>query len=243
MTPHSAPDISKRLIAALEKEPRVNLHRNPIRIHAEQDMVRLQGTVESIIVKKLTAAVAQSLAGALPVLDQLRVAVTEPMEDGALLDKVIHELLDEPAFMEYTVRVRKNGAFEAFRDKREAAQGNIDIAVRDRIVVFEGLVGSLTHRRLAEVLVWWTAGCEDVDNRLRVTPPEQEHEGELIDAVRIVLEKDPLVHADQLQVDARRHTVTLQGYVASNEEKRLALLDTWYVPGVRDVTDRIVARR
>lgn len=242
MSPHAAPDLSKQLIASLEQEPRVDLHHNPIQIFVEQDLVRLEGTVQNIVVKKLAAATVRSQAGSLPVLDHLRVAVATPMEDGALLDKVINELLDEPAFLEYGVRVRKNGAFQTLRDRGDAAQGSLDITVRSSVITLEGLVGSLTHRRLAEVLAWWTAGCEDVDNRLRVTPPEQEHEGELIDAVRIVLEKDPLVHADQLQVDARRNTVTLQGYVASEQEKRLALLDAWYVPGVRDVVDRIVTR-
>ncbi len=242
MTQHPPSEISTRLVAALEREPRVNLHRNPIRVTVEEGLIRLEGTVESIIVKKVAAALAQHTAGKLPVLDRLRVAVTEPMEDGALLVKVIHELLEEPAFTEYGIRAKKNGAFDALRDKGNAARGNVDISVGAGIVTLEGMVGSLTHRRLAEVLVWWTAGCEDVENRLRVTPPEQENEGELIDAVRIVLEKDPLVHADQLHIGARRHTVTLQGYVGSNEERRLAVLDAWYVPGVRDVADRIVTR-
>lgn len=245
MTPRSASDtsLSKRLIAALEQEPRVNLRRNPIRVCFEGDVLRLEGTVENIIVKKRAAAIAQSVAGTLAVLDHLRVAVTESMEDGALLDKVTRELLDEPAFTEYSIRAKKTGAFRTLRDRGETPPGSLDIEVRDGIVTFAGLAGSLTHRRLAEVLAWWTAGCKDVNNRLRVTPPEQEHEGELIDAVRIVLEKDPLVHADQLHVEARRNKVTLQGYVASDEEKRLAILDTWYIPGVRDVADRIVTRR
>jgi len=30
--------------------------------------------------------------------------------------------------------------------------------------------------------------------------------------------------------------------VASKEEKKLAVLDAWYVPGVRDVVDRIESR-
>ena len=117
--------------------------------------------------------------------------------------------------------------------------GDIVIQIRDATVTLEGRVGSLTHRRLAEVLAWWSAGCEDVDNRLRVVPPEQENDGELSDAVRIVIEKDPLVQAGQLAVSVRGKIVTLSGYAASKEEQRLAVLDTWYVPGVRDVIDRI----
>ena len=118
----------------------------------------------------------------------------------------------------------------------------IDIEVVEGVVTLSGRVGSLTHRRLAEVLAWWTAGCELVENRLRVVPPEQENDGELTDAVRIVLEKDPLVQSSQISIDVQHGEVTLKGYVASEEERRLAVLDAWYVPGVREVVDRIQAR-
>jgi osmotically-inducible protein OsmY len=36
--------------------------------------------------------------------------------------------------------------------------------------------------------------------------------------------------------------VVLNGSVASEEEKSLAILDAWYVPGVADVVDRIEER-
>lgn len=235
-------DISRTLIAALEYDSRVNLRHNRIRVAVQREWVRLEGTVDSIIAKKVAVTTAQHVAGAMPVVDCLRVAVTEPQEDGALRVKVSHALSEEPAFMEYGIRTRHNGSFTRLREIRDAMEGNLDVTAQEGVVTLEGRVGSLSHRRLAEVLVWWTPGCQDVDNRLHVTPPEQENEGELVDAVRIVLEKDPLVHASQLHVSAKGNTVTLEGYVASREEQRLAVLDTWYIPGVRDVDDRIEAR-
>src|SRR3569833_379584 len=49
----------------------------------------------------------------------------------------------------------------------------------------------------------WTGGCELVENMLKVSPPERETDDELTDAVRLVLEMDPLVHADQIYASAR----------------------------------------
>ncbi|MEJ2061531.1 MAG: BON domain-containing protein [Gammaproteobacteria bacterium] len=40
------------------------------------------------------------------------------------------------------------------------------IATREGVVTLTGEVGSLTQRRLAEVLTWWTAGCELVPGTL-----------------------------------------------------------------------------
>jgi osmotically-inducible protein OsmY len=120
--------------------------------------------------------------------------------------------------------------------------GLIGIAVHKGVVQLTGKVGSLSHRRLAEVRAWWTGGCELVENHLKVEPPEKETDDELTDAVRMVLEMDPLVHAGQIYARARDGVVTLEGYVASKEEKKLAILDAWYVPGVHEVVDRLEAR-
>jgi len=104
--------------------------------------------------------------------------------------------------------------------------------LRDEVV-------NLTHCRLAEVLAWWAAGCERVENLLHVVPPEQETDDELADAVRLVIEKDPLLRADQLLITVQHGVITLDGYAASDEERHLAERDTWYIPGVQDVVDRI----
>ncbi len=178
----------------------------------------------------------------MPVRNHLRVAAAEREEDGALRDEVIGGLINESAFNEYTLRSVRNGDSEILRHGRDDS-GLIEIEVHQGTVILRGQVGSLNHRRLVEVLTWWTAGCEVVDNRLRVVPAQRDNADELVDAVCIVLEKDPLVHASQVRVSAAEGVVTLDGHVASNEEKMLAVLDAWYVPGVHDVVDRITTPR
>ncbi len=101
---------------------------------------------------------------------------------------------------------------------------------------------SLTHKRLAGVLAWWVPGSRDVVDGLGVEPPEQDHDGEVTDAVRMVLEKDPLVDAARVRVSATNYVVTLEGLVPSESEREMAELDAWYVLGVDKVVNRIEVR-
>jgi len=229
------------LLAALELDPRIDMHAYPIHIIEQDDRLVMEGTVANIAAKKLTLRIAQRVCGACPVLDRLHIAAS-PMEAGQLQAEVIDILLSEPAFTDYGMRVKRGNEFETWRASKSELGELVDIEVSKGVVTLSGRVGSLTHRRLAEVLAWWTAGCELVENRLRVVPPEKENDGELTDAVRIVLEKDPLVHSGQISIDVHHGEVTLNGFVGSDEERRLAVLDAWYVPGVREVVDRIQAR-
>lgn len=230
------------LMAALERDPRIDVHHHPVRVSFREGEWVLEGFVKNIAAKKLVQAAARRLAGDTSILDRLRVFAAEPKEDGALRDEVCNLLSQEPVFLEYGLRIVGNGGPITLREPREDASRVLDIEVSNGTVIMTGSVGSLSHRRLAEALVWWTAGCEVVDNRLQVFPPEEDNDGELADVILMVLEKDPLVHASQLSLSVKNGVVTLEGYVASKEEKHLAVMDTWCVPGVQDVIDHIEAR-
>jgi len=241
-------DRIKAILADLEHDTRVNLHEYPIRIGVENGAITLEGTVGDIAAKRIAHAVAYRHADHSPVVDRLRVAVPPSEREGGLRDEVVNLLQQEPVFRECGLYVREGDRLDAIRVGRsewpnriegEWGEQRIEIEVKDGTVVLSGTVLSLSHRRFAEVLAWWAAGCESVVNWLHVAPPEQETDDELADAVRMVLEKDPLVHQPQIHITAEQGTVTLEGYLASDEERRLAVLDAWYVPGVRDVADRI----
>lgn len=230
------------LRAALENDPRIDVHQHPVRASFREGILVLEGTVKNIGAKKLAYRAAKKIAEDRPLSDQMRVASADPGEDGALRDEVCNLLLEEPVFQEYGLRIIKDGRSETMREPREAPNRILEVLVRDGTVTLNGSVGSLSHLRMAEALIWWTAGCEVVDNRLTVDPPEEDNDGELADAILMVLEKDPFVHAGQLLISVRDRVVTLDGYVASEEEKHLAVMDAWCVPGVEDVIDHIQAR-
>lgn len=237
----AAEEIVDTVLAELERDERVNLHDYPISIAINGSTLVLEGEVENIAAKKIAAATAARVHQAGALADNLRVSASDPHNEGVLREEVVTSFVEEPVFTEYTLRLLRGGQAEVLRDGRDDEHGHIDITIDDGSVALEGRVGSLTHRRLAEVLMWWTAGCQRVDNQLEVVPPEEDNDGELTDAVVMALEKDPLVHASQLSVHARDGVVTLDGYVASLEEQRLAVLDAWTVPDVKDVVDRIQA--
>lgn len=234
------PNQMVRLVtAALSNHPEIDMHHYPIRIIQRDSGLMLEGEVESIAAKRCAVAVVRRIAHQVPVMDHLRVKPAEVEEDGALRDEVLQSLTQESAFNDYLISVTRNGITERVREGHNGEHGWIEIEARNGVITLHGQVGSLTHRRLADVLAWWSGGSQDVQNYLRVVPAERDNDGELADAVRIVLEKDPLVHADQLNVQVRDGQVTLHGSVASREEKRLAKLDAWYVLGVHEVQDHI----
>jgi len=110
--------------------------------------------------------------------------------------------------------------------------------VRDGVVTLNGQVPSLSHKRLAGVLAWWVPGTREVINGLEDVPPEADNDDELIDAVRLVLEKDPFVNASKIRVSAKDWVITLDGLVPTEAMKQMAERDTGYVLDVKSVVNK-----
>jgi osmotically-inducible protein OsmY len=231
--------VLKSLWAALEREPRINLHRWPVQIGLTDDNVLvLEGDVESVAAKKL----ALELAGATPevrgVMDRLHVAPSEPRGDGAILDSLTALLLDARELKNCTLRViRKGETFTLQEAGGEDASGDLLVAVKDGVVTLDGWVISLSHKRIAGVLAWWVPGCRDVVDALEVLPPEQDNDDEVSDALSLVLEMDPMIpHPGQIRILTRNYVVTLEGLAGSEAEKTRAEQDAWCLFAV----DRVI---
>lgn len=233
-------EILTRIRAAFEREPRVHVHRNHIRVDIEEGALVIEGEVDDIAAKQRALELARELA-VNDIHDRLRLTRAEPVEDGALRDAVIAALLDEPTLRNCAIRAWVKGKEEILRDTQPDSGGAIHVFVEDGVVTLEGQVLSLSHKRLAGVLAWW-AGCRDVANKLAVSPPEEDNDDEITDAVRLVLEKDHLLPADQISVSTKDRVVTLSGLVFREAEKKQADSDTWYVDRVRDVVNRVEVR-
>jgi osmotically-inducible protein OsmY len=80
-------------------------------------------------------------------------------------------------------------------------------------------------------------------NGIAVEPPEDDSDDAILEAVRLVLEKDPFVDASQLRVGVKHARVRLTGMVPSDAERDMAEFDAWYVFGVDRVDNRIEVRR
>lgn len=235
-------ELEKSVQAALERAPGVNVHRYPLDIAAEGGVVTLSGTVENIIAKRRAVMAAATVPGAREVIDGLQVEPAEAMGEDEVLVHVRDALFEEPALADYRLlTINKKGEETVVRDPAAAA-GDIIVTVEaPGKVILGGTVGSLSHRRLAELLAWWVPGTTDVVNDLRVQPAEEDNDGEILDSVRIALEKDHLVDAGNVTLTCRDGVVTLAGSIPTGKQKLLAESDAWYVAGVRDVINELQA--
>lgn len=165
----------------------------------------------------------------------------DPAHDGEILESLTRSLLAAPDLTNCTLRRRHRSELETLRTAgSDRACGEVEFSVGDGVIALDGAVISLSHQRIIEALAWWTPGCRSVVNRLRVEPPEEDTDGELADAVRLVLEMDPsLPEVDQIGIDAVMQVVTLSGAVREGAQKRRAEQDAWCVNGVNEVLNQL----
>ena len=226
---------------ALRSEPRVKLATHPIRLAFDSGDLVMEGEVSDIAAKKLALERAASVQACRGILDRLRVRPAERMSDGQIRDLVRDAFLAETSLANCAIRVWAKDRLETVQQP-QAPLGNIDVKVVNGVVTLDGDVPGLVQKRLAGVLAWWVPGSCDVINGLGVTPPEEDNDGAVTDAVRIALEKDPFVAAEQIRVGARGSVVTLTGLVPTESEREMAEFDAWYVFGVDKVVNQIVVR-
>ncbi|MFO0698570.1 MAG: BON domain-containing protein [Nitrospira sp.] len=234
--------VLKEVRAALEREPRVNLHKFPIEMEFRDEVLTLEGEVEHIAAKKLSLEWAIAVRGVTGIVDRLHVTPATCMGDGAILDAVRDALLQETTLMNCSIRVIRKGQLETVREVTDEPHGSIRISVNDGVVLLDDQVTSLTQKRLAGVLAWWVPGSRDVINGMEVVPEQPDSDEEMAKAVRIVLKKDPFVNDERLRVVARQSIVTLEGDAPSLPQKEMAEFDAWYVFGVDKVVNNIEVR-
>lgn len=226
----TAKELIAAVLAALAQDVDINLHEYPIRIRYG-DTLRLEGEVANIIAKRKARRIALQWSGLSTIEDHLHLRHGERRNGKALQDAAAEALAQEPAFRDLRI--------DADPTPPPLIEQWIGVTVDGCVVRLDGQVGSLSHRRLAEVITWWVPGTCDVHNHLRVYPAEMDNDDEITDAVRMVLEKDPLLRADNISATTQNRIVTLEGYVHSAEQCRQATYDCWYIPGVHDVHDHL----
>jgi osmotically-inducible protein OsmY len=233
-------DVGKELRAAFELDPRVDLHKFPIHVVANGHGLRLEGEVENIAAKRVAMQLARRVCGMDQVIDALRLVPTEPRGDGEICDAFSRSLLAQPEFRNATIRQHRKGRLETIHETDDdEPSATIAFAVAAGELTLAGEVLSLSHKRVIEALGWWTPGCRNVVNKLEVKPAEEDNDDELADAIRLVFEMDPMVHAEQIGIHIADGKVTLSGILTREEERRLAEMDAWSVWGVKDVHNDI----
>lgn len=237
----AGPDkIRRQLFAALEREPRINVHQDEIDIAINEGVATLSGEVADIAAKRLTLELAARLPGVSGIVDRLRTKPATGMTDGEIADELQKALVRDSSFHELTI-VRSVGSSKVvIRDIPRGEYGwYLEFRVEDGIVTLDGEVPSLSHKRLAGSMAWWVPGSRDVINGLGVEPSQQDSDAEILDALRLVLEKDPLVDAGRVDAECDNSVIRLRGTALSDAQRELIEFDAWSLFGVDDVANEL----
>jgi osmotically-inducible protein OsmY len=231
--------VRKQVHAALERESRVNLHRHPVRIESADGTVTLEGEVADVAAKQLALQLAGAVQGVRSVVDRLRVTPGERRGDGAVRDSAARLLLQQAELRGCSLNVRTNERMEVLHRVSDNPAGEIQLSVTDGVVVLEGHVISQSHRRFAGAVAWWTPGRRDVINALEVRPAYEDRDDEVAEVMRLVLEADPELDADQIRTNCNGKVVFLDGTVPNDQQKRRAEQDAWSLAAIRGVVNRL----
>jgi osmotically-inducible protein OsmY len=234
--------VLKEVRAALEHEPRINVHKYPVTMEFAEGVLTLEGETEHIAAKKLALELAIAVSGVTGIVDRLHVAPAMRMGDGAILDAVRDALLQESSLLNCSIQVVRKWQLETVREVTSEPRGAIRVSVNQGVVLLDDHVTGLTQKRLAGVLAWWVPGSRDVINGMEVIPDQPDSDEEIAKAVRIVLKKDPFVNGERIRVAVRQSVVTLEGDAPSAPQKEMAEFDAWYVFGVDKVINCLEVR-
>lgn len=221
--------------SVLRRDTRLNGQLRELRLRVDNGVIVLDGVVENIAAKRLIPRMAVRAAGDDRVLDRLRVKSRVERSDTELQQAIQRILAAEPVFEGYRI---VEGQVES---REKLFEKVIAVDVESAVAHLSGTVGSLSHRRLAEVLAWWVPGIVDVEDRLTLEPAEQDSDDEITDALRLVLEKDPWIDPGHVRIRTRDNVVHLSGLLPGDEQKRMAENDAWFIAGVHDVINEIVS--
>lgn len=236
-------EVVERVRRALEAEPRIQLERYPLRIYLDRGDLVMEGEVPDVAAQKLAFEIAATIPGVDRIVDRLQVEPDRHLPDEELCSSVARLLLGEPELSRLGIELATGSALHPrirqLRPQHPDGLGTIRIRVESGVVTLDGDVDSLARKRLAGSLCWWAPGVTDVINGLGVSPPEEDNDDEMTDAVRVLLDKDPLVDASRIGVDTAGGVVRLRGTVLDEEEREIAERDAWSVFGVDGVVNEL----
>ncbi|WGS46164.1 BON domain-containing protein [Burkholderia sp. JSH-S8] len=235
--------VLKQVMAAFERESHLKLHHHPIHMSLDGNALTVSGEVPDIASKKRLLSLTHAHSGGMPLVDRLLVAANPPMGDGELRTRICERLAQAVDFRNCVICARVKGQLEVLRSTMDQAgnegSGAIEVTVENGVVRLTGQVISLSHRRLAGVIAWWAGSCRDVVNLLELVPAEADGDEEISEVMRLVLETDPRVRADQITVSVKNHQITLAGWVATDAERLMAEQDAWCLDAIEGVVNRI----
>jgi osmotically-inducible protein OsmY len=233
-----AADVAKDLRELLVQDGRIDLSRSRIEIDFADGVATVAGEAADVAAKRRVLEIVARAPVVRKVMDRLSVRTAERHPDEAILDHVFEALLADPIFAECGIGRHVGVTLRALRPAAHASWW-IELRVEDGVVTLDGLVSTLLQTRLAEAIAWWTPGTRNVINTLDVERSATDGDQEILNALRLILERDPRIDASRLGASCKDSIVTLEGVVPSDVQREAAEFDAWVVFGVHDVLNGI----
>lgn len=239
LEPERIREVVDELRGRLSGESRLGSRFKADRLALERDGTLIfEAEVDEVAQKKLALEIAAAMPDITAIVDRIRVKPASSMGDADIRAHLRREYTEDPALASLNVDEIRGGRRETI-SKSADAHGDIDYEVVDGIVTLNGSVPGLTIKRYIGLLAWWVPGSRDVINGIVAKDDEEDSADKIAEAVRLALEKDPYVDAVQVKVGVRNRTVRLTGYLPSDDQRRMAENDAWYIFGVDEVVNEI----
>lgn len=204
-----------QILAELKWEPRVS--EAHIGVSAENGVVTLMGTVPTWPEREAAERAALRISGVKAIANDLRVRL--PGGGERTDSDIAREAANALAWNSYVPR------------------NEVKPSVHDGTITLTGKVEWQYQRTAAEDAVRYLRGIKHVDNQItiqsRLVPAEIHHR------IAAALERNAIVEARNVTVEAIDRKVTLRGKVSSCIEREAAEQAAWAAPGVSQVQNEI----
>jgi osmotically-inducible protein OsmY len=196
----------------LERDPDVDS--DVVAVSADDGVVRLRGTVESLAEKHEAEKDAKRIHAAELVDNELEVKPLSDRKDAELRGQVLQALaLDE------------------------VVPPTVDAKVKDGVVTLTGIVKGQDQLDAAKLVATNVAGDLEVIDKMTLTLEPNAHE--VRDAIAAALKRNARARAKSLSIKTSHGTVTVKGKVRSWEERDATIEAVRSTAGVRRVEDHI----
>jgi osmotically-inducible protein OsmY len=138
----------------------------------------------------------------------------------------------EGAARQVAAALRVNPRTSPFADQLEVCGGPQGIELL-------GTVDDIAQRCRAERVACSAAGSVPLVNRIQLVPFPPRQDGEITRHIQDALQEDPCIHGGQIRIEVRDGNVVLEGGTDSRVTKALISATCWWIPGVRDVDNRL----
>ena len=196
----------------LERDPDVDS--DVVAVSADDGVVRLRGTVESLGEKHEAEKDAKRISDTELVDNELQVKPLSNRKDAELRGQVLQALaLDE------------------------VVPPTVDAKVKDGVVTLTGIVKGQDQLDAAKLVASNVAGDLEVVDQMTLTL--EPNADEVRDAIAAALKRNARARAKSLSIKTSHGTVTVKGKVRSWEERDAAIEAVQSLEGVRRVEDHI----